>query len=162
MHRILHLGRRFFEFARARPLTPAEQAETAALLRPEEATAFWAQAPQDQRHAFTASRRARSMAPNRGDLERAALLHDVGKRHAPLRITGRILASLCELAGLSVPGRLGRYLDHCAVGGDDLAALGAEPLVVDFARHHHGARPVGITEGDWRVLLAADGEEKAL
>jgi hypothetical protein len=161
MQRLLHLVRRFFEVARARPLAPAEQAEVAALLRAEEAEVFWAQARPDQRHAFAATLQVRSMIPDRTDLERAALLHDVGKRHAPLRITGRVLASLCELARLPGPGRLGRYLDHCAAGADDLARLEAEPLVVAFARHHHGSRPGDISEDDWRVLLAADGEQKA-
>ena len=33
---------------------------------------------------------------------------------------------------------------------------GAEEIVVEFARHHHGRRPATIREDDWDVLQSAD------
>lgn len=161
MGRILHLARRFFQVAGATPLSPAEQTIAARLLTPADAPLFWAQATADQRHALSAARLVVAARPGRGDLARAALLHDVGKRHAPLGLIGRTIASLLELTRLPAPGRLGRYLDHCNTGAADLERGGAEPIVVAFARHHHGTRPAGIGEADWRALLAADGEGKA-
>ncbi len=153
-----HLIVRFFGVVRARPLRPAEQAEVAALLQPSERRAFWDQPAADQRHALASARRVSAAAPHRRDLARAALLHDVGKRHSRLGPLGRSAASLFALAGRPAPGRFGSYLDHGAVGADELAAAGAEPLVVAFARSHHLARPPAIAAADWAVLQAADAE----
>jgi putative nucleotidyltransferase with HDIG domain len=154
--RLGHLVRRFFAVLRARPLSPAEQAEAAALLRRAEGGPFWAQPVADQRHALEAARIVAGLAPGRRDLARAALLHDIGKRHARLGIVGRSLASGLELVGLPAPGRLGRYLAHGPEGAAELEALGAEPIVVAFARHHHGEPPAGIDRSDWAALAASD------
>jgi hypothetical protein len=48
------------------------------------------------------------------------------------------------------------YLEHGQAGALELDILGAEPIVVDFARHHHGGRPDSISEDDWTLLQAAD------
>jgi hypothetical protein len=95
-------------------------------------------------------------APSRPDLVRAAMLHDVGKRHARLGIPGRVLASLFRQLRLKGFGRIGRYLDHPAIGGAELEAVGSERLVVDFAVHHHRTRPGSIDPDDWALLVAAD------
>ncbi len=153
-----HLAARFFSVVRARPLGPREQAEAASLLRPGERRLFWDQPVADQRHALASARRALREAPGRRDLARAALLHDVGKRHARLGAIGRSLASAAALAGLPRRGRVAAYLDHGAVGAEELAAAGAEPIVVEFARWHHAARPAGFAEGEWALLQRADAE----
>jgi hypothetical protein len=80
----------------------------------------------------------------------------VGKGAARLGITGRVLASGLSLLHLPTPGRLGVYVAHGTRGADELAALGAEPLVVTYARHHHTARPPTVPPEDWDVLRAAD------
>jgi hypothetical protein len=154
--RLGHLARRFFAVLRARPLDPSEQAEVAALLRTEETALFWGQSVPDQRHGLESARAAAALRPERSDLIRAALLHDVGKQHARLGIMARSLASGLDLVGLPAGGRLRQYLEHGPRGGADLAAAGAEPLVVEFARTHHGERPEGITAGDWDVLISSD------
>lgn len=154
--RLTHLVRRFFEVLGARPLSPAEQAEVSGWLRPVEIGMFWAQPVADQRHALEAARTVERLAPGRRDLARAALLHDVGKRHSRLGVFGRSLASGLELLGLPVRGRPARYLDHGPEGADELEALGAEPIVVAFARHHHGTPPAGADPSDWAVLAASD------
>jgi putative nucleotidyltransferase with HDIG domain len=154
--RLAHLVRRFFGVLGAAPLSPAEQAEAAALLRPAETGPFWGQPVADQRHALEAARIVAGLAPGRRDLARAALLHDVGKRHSRLGILGRSLASGLELVHLPSPGRLGRYLDHGPEGAAELEALGAEPIVVAFAGHHHGEPPPGVDPSDWAVLAASD------
>jgi hypothetical protein len=48
------------------------------------------------------------------------------------------------------------YLEHGRAGALELDILGTEPIVVDFARHHHGPRPDSISEGDWTLLQASD------
>lgn len=153
---MLHLVRRFFYVLRARPLRPREQAEVAALLNDGERDLFWEQPVADMRHALVSARHVLRIVPGRRDLARAALLHDVGKRHAGLGVIGRSVASAGAIVGF-VPGkRLGAYLDHGELGAADLAAAGAEQLVVDFTRHHHGARPGSIGADEWDLLQAAD------
>ncbi len=118
MGHLVHLARRFFGAMGPRRLTPAEQAEAAALLRPGEVRLFWGQPPGDQRHAFASARAVLARAPGRPDLARAALLHDVGKAAARLGVPGRVLATSLSLLRLPAPGRLGDYLAHPARGAD--------------------------------------------
>lgn len=117
-----------------------------------EQEAFFAQSRADQRHGYEAARRVGELR----QLVRAALLHDIGKRHAGLGLIGRVLVSAA--AKLSLPlGRRGLlYLDHGELAAAELTALGAEPLVVEFARDHHGERPATIPPQDWTMLVRAD------
>lgn len=154
--RVRHLVRRFLEVLRAESLTPDEQTEVAALLRPEERPLFWRQPVADQRHGLESARSVALRLPGRTDAARAALLHDVGKRHARLGVIGRSLASLLELLHLPAPGRLGSYLDHGRLGAEELRAAGAEELVVAFTRAHHGRRPSSIDPVVWEALVEAD------
>ncbi|MCJ7725091.1 MAG: HDIG domain-containing protein [Acidimicrobiia bacterium] len=158
MRRIIHLGRRFFESIRSRPLDPREQDRVSGWLREGESRLFWRQQEIDQRHALGCADLIASRNPERLDLIRAALLHDVGKRHARLGVIGRVLASVLWLLHLGAPGRLGLFLDHGALGARELASLGAEPIVTAFAAGHHGSCPAGLSEDDWAVLREADGE----
>jgi len=151
-----HLARRFFGVLAARPLRPAEQAAVARLLRPGEAGLFWAQQGADQRHGLDCALALLAAAPLRHDLARAALLHDVGKRHAGLGAVGRTLAALAGALHLPAGERAAAYLGHAASGAADLEAAGCEPLVVGFARSHHGPRPDAIPSADWEALCRAD------
>jgi putative nucleotidyltransferase with HDIG domain len=109
----------------------------------------------DQRHGLDS---ARLVVEGGGsdEVAIAALFHDIGKRHARLGVLGRTTATLLDRLGLPTRGRLGVYLDHEELGAAELADLGFGPLVVDFARHHHGARPTTICQTDWDLLVAAD------
>ena len=159
MHRVRHLATRFFEVLGARPLSPAEQSTVDRWLEPAERPLFWGQPPEDQRHAFDAAIAVEATATGRTDLVRAALLHDVGKRHSALGVTGRVFASLLRLARMPARGRIAAYLDHGALGAEELQQAGSEPIVVLFARHHHRAKaPAGADTADWAVLRRADGE----
>jgi hypothetical protein len=110
----------------------------------------------DQRHGLESALAVADSEPGRRDLMKAALLHDIGKRHARLRVPGRVVASLLEIGGLPAPGRLGTYLDHGAIGAAELESAGSGALVVDFARCHHDSRPPTIDRADWALLIAAD------
>ena len=151
-----HLVRRFFGVLGAVRLSPAEQAEASRLLEPPERDLFWGQRPADQRHGLECARAVLGRCPGRPDLARAALLHDIGKRHAGLGVAGRTTAATLGVLHLPVKGRFAAYLGHGPAGAADLEAAGAEAVVVGFARHHHGSRPDHIPAADWEELCRAD------
>ncbi len=144
----------------ARSLTPREQTWVADHLAPGEARLFWAQAKADQRHAHDVARWVAGRPDAGHGLIRAALLHDVGKRHTRLGVIGRSLATIAHLLGLPLAGRLRRYMEHGPLGAADLADLGVEPAVEAFARFHHQAPPArlpdDLTAADWAILVDAD------
>jgi len=153
-----HLVRRFFGSLRARRPVPEDQLVVAGLLTPAEAALFWAQPVADQSHGVASFRAVIRDQPSRRDLGRAALLHDVGKRHAGLGTMGRSIASALAFAHIAVSGRYAAYLDHGSLGAADLRHAGSDPLSIGFAADHHGARPDRIDPDDWAILVAADGE----
>ena len=158
MGRLLHLARRFFQSLKTRPLNPTEQLRVSGWLRDCEAALFWRQQQIDQRHALTCAGVIADRQPLRTDLIRAALLHDIGKRHSTLGVSGRVIASSLDLMRLPTPGRLGRYLNHGQLGAADLTLLDVEPIVIAFATGHHGTCPPGIDPDDWSLLQEADGK----
>ena len=154
---LIHVVARLADVVLSRRLTPLEQAEVAPYLRfSMERDMFWGQPRADQRHGLEAARFVAAGCPGRHELIRAALLHDTGKRHARLGPVGRSWAVLRRAAGLAPTPRIASYLDHGKLGAYELAAAGAEPLVVAYTRHHHGERPDGIRSEDWDVLQDAD------
>jgi len=155
-----HLTGRFFDVLFSRPLTGREISAVARWLRPDEADLFFAQADADQRHGYHAALVVVAAGGEDATVVRAALLHDVGKRHSRLGVIGRSLASV--LIGLRVPltSRMRAYRDHGEIGASELAAVGCEDLVVDFAREHHGARPPSIDRETWELLQRADQPPK--
>lgn len=157
--RPLHLVARLLDVMSSRRLSPLEQAEVARYLHSSaERSLFWDQPRADQRHGLASARSVLSARPDRSDLVRAALLHDIGKRHSRLGPIGRTWAVVC--GALNRPSkRATAYLGHADLGGDELARAGAEPLVVAYAHHHHGSRPAEISPEDWVVLQAADRAE---
>lgn len=154
-----HLTSRFFEVASARPLGPEEAEETRSWLSPGQAWLFFSQASADQRHGYQSAQVARD-----GGLDhvgvKAALLHDIGKRHARLGVFGRTFASLAIKARLPLTRRWRLYRDHGRIASGELEAVGSEQIVVDFAHHHHGSRPLSIPEGVWELLQEADQPAK--
>ena len=151
-----HLTGRFFRVAVADGLNGDERAAVDRLLHPGEEALFDGQPGIDQRHGFEAMQRVRASHPDRVDLQRTALLHDVGKRHARLGVMGRVLATLVAKAHLPSRGRFRVYLDHGPIAAAELQQLGAETIVVEFTRHHHHGRPPQVSGPDWAVLQAAD------
>jgi hypothetical protein len=148
----VHLLRRFFGFLTAKPLSPADQQHVAGLLHPRLARAFFAQRPEDQRHAFEVQARVRASA----QCTEAALLHDIGKTESGLGAVSRSLATLCRGIGLSTNGRWKSYLDHGMLGADMLVRLEADDLAVAFTRFHPGSPPSHIERTIWQQLEDAD------
>ena len=157
IHRLGHLAARYTDAVLSRRLTPAEQAEAAGYLRSDaERGMFWGQSRADRRHGLAAARSIAVARPDRPDLIRAALLHDVGKRHARLGAAGRVWAVVRSGLGFPPSERGAVYLDHGRRAAEELAAGGTEPLVVAYALHHHGRRPSEIASEDWKMLQEAD------
>ncbi len=120
------------------------------------AALFFEQGAADQAHGLESARSVELRAPSRRDLQAAALLHDIGKRHAHLGPIGRSLATLAEALRLPRTPRMRTYLDHGPGAVAELEEAGADRVVVAFARHHHSGRPGEIAAEDWELLLAAD------
>ena len=157
-----HLVARTRASLRAKPLGPREESEVAALLEEPLAALFWQQPVVDQRHALEAARVVLEYMPGNTGAARAALLHDVGKRHARLGVGGRIVATMLAMLRLPTRGRLAVYLDHARLGAEDLAGAGASELTVAYARFQDHDRPAEIGPAVWRVLKSADGESHRL
>jgi len=155
----LHLMRRTWGSMRAAPLTPREEAEVAGLLDDPLASLFWEQPTIDQRHGIDAAHFVLESRPGHQELARAALLHDVGKRHAGLGIVGRIAATLLALLHLPARGRFRTYLDHADQSAVELESAGAGQVVVDYARQQDGSRPESLSPAEWALLKEADGEK---
>jgi hypothetical protein len=52
------------------------------------------------------------------------------------------------------------YRDHGETAASELESLGCEGVIVDFARHHHGERPLDIPNATWNLLQLADQPPK--
>jgi putative nucleotidyltransferase with HDIG domain len=155
-----HLIRRFFDVLLARPLDEAERAAVDGWLDSSQSEVFFSQPASDQRHGYHAALVVLSAAHADVSTVRAALLHDVGKRHSHLGVVGRSVVSVLIRVGLPLRERGRLYRDHGEVAARELSELGCEPLVVDFARHHHGERPPGIPPPTWELLQLADEPPK--
>jgi putative nucleotidyltransferase with HDIG domain len=155
-----HLTRRFFEVLTAQPLTVAESDWVEERLRPDEAACFFSQPRPDQRHGRSAALVVTEAGVTDPVMIRAALLHDIGKRHSGLGVIGRSLASIAIRLHLPLIRRFRLYRDHGELGAAELTRAGCEPLIVDFARHHHASRPGSIAQDAWDLLLKADQPAK--
>lgn len=155
-----HLARRFFDVLMAHPLDRAETAEVASWLDRGEAKVFFSQSDPDQRHGYHAAQVVLASGTRSVPVIKAALLHDVGKRHARLGVVARSLVSVLIGLRLPLPSRGRQYRDHGEAAARELDEIGCEALVVEFARHHHGERPAGIPQATWDLLQLADEPPK--
>lgn len=131
-------------------------------LTPELAALFFAQPKADRRHGYEAALIVVAHGSDDSDALVAALVHDVGKRHARLGVFARSAASIFIMLGLPLGTRMTAYRDHGLVGAHELGGAGAPALAVDFALHHQGDRPPSIAPSTWDLLVAADQPPKAL
>jgi hypothetical protein len=157
-----HLFSRFWDVATAQRLSASERAAVEAWLTPETAQLFFAQDHPDQRHGYHAALSVVASGVHDRDVIMAALLHDVGKRHARLGIVGRSVASILILGRLPLSTRMEAYRNHGLVAAHELGELSVPSLVIDFALHHHRQRPPTIAPDVWDILVEADQAPKAV
>jgi len=155
-----HLLARFFDVLTARGLSARERVQVSHWLEPVLAAVFFSQPRADQRHGHHAATVVAASGRADSDALVAALVHDVGKRHARLGVVGRSIASIMIITRLPLGRRFRSYRDHGALAARELGRLGAPTLAVDFALHHHGRRPATIDEATWDLLVAADRAPK--
>jgi hypothetical protein len=155
-----HLSSRFFDVLLSRDLDAAERATVETWLTADLADVFFSQPGADQRHGYEAGLYVIA-AGGEPDVVVAAAMHDVGKRVARLGIVGRVIASLFIMAGLPLTRRMRFYRDHGMTAAAELATLGAPPLAIDFALHHHSERPPSISSATWDLLVLADQPKTA-
>ncbi|HEX9864469.1 MAG TPA: HDIG domain-containing protein [Acidimicrobiia bacterium] len=155
-----HLAGRFFDVLSSKPLSAAETAAVRGWLTPAEAGVFFSQPTADQRHGYHAA----TIVDDAGERDlavlRAALLHDIGKRHARLGVIGRTFASLLIRFRLPLTAKARLYRGHGELAAEELEQMGCETLVIEFARHHHGARPDVVPPATWDLLQLADEPPK--
>lgn len=155
-----HLVTRFFDYLAARPPTEAETNLIASRLTPSQFELFAQQDMRDRAHALHAASVVLASGTEDPDVLRAAILHDVGKRHAALGVIGRTIASVLIKLRLPMSRRMRLYRDHGEAGARDLEAAGSSQLVVDFTRSHHDRRPETIPADVWELLQLADQPAK--
>lgn len=151
-----HLAGRWWEGVRAIPLDRSESRWVKRRLIGPEWAAFRQQSASDQRHGYSAARKVEIALGTCPDAVRAALLHDIGKRHARLGLAARVLVSVAIRIRAPLWARARAYRDHGPIGARELSGWDAEPLVVEFARTHHGTRPSSIDPEVWQVLCESD------
>lgn len=124
-----------------------------------EAAIFFDQPMVDQRHGLESARVARSLG---GDYRasRAALLHDVGKRHSGLGVWGRSVASILLKLRLPMSRRMRLYHDHGPTGAFELERLMGDCLETRFTRTHHSNRSPEIDPATWQLLQRADHQRR--
>ena len=155
---MIHQIRRFFDTVTACPLLAEETQRVAAWLDDPTIMALFLDQPvTDQRHSLVCGDYVAAIT-DRPEMIQAAILHDVGKRHAEFGWLRRSLAGLFDFLRVDASRAIRLYNTHGPIGADELSERGAHPLVVEFARAHHSARPDAITDADWSLLLAADNE----
>lgn len=153
-----HLTKRFF--GSLRPGGPGADAEAwvGGVLNPDQLELWRRMSGPDRRHAYAVARRVERALGHEATppILAAALLHDVGKVDSGLGTYGRVIATLsATLAGREnaelwrtrsgLTRKVGLYLLHPDLGGDQLALAGSDPLTIAWARQHH------LPEEAWTV-----------
>lgn len=143
--RLARVRHRTGQFARAcLDRKPVTESDLEGLLSPPERELFWRLAPSDQRHSLAVMRYLRRLSDDRV-LLRAALVHDVGKASAPLRLWQRVAHVLVRawapgiaawLAASDDGWRRGFYVlaHHEHLGAEMLGQIGAEPDILRLVR----------------------------
>jgi hypothetical protein len=145
-----HLARRFV--GSLRPGGPSAASETWAReqLLPSEVELWRRMSGADRRHAIAVAHEVQRALGHEATrpVMAAALLHDVGKTDSRLHVYGRVVATMCGMMvsrdtakewtkSSGFTRRVGLYLLHPELGGDQLAMAGSDPLTETWAREHH-------------------------
>jgi hypothetical protein len=168
MSRPRHLAGRFFGSLSTKALAAGDEAWVRLALTAEELPVWLRLGPADRAESVAVGHAVVSELGPDGDPRwvAAALLHDVGKADArlgPVRRAGATVIAAVASHGRARTwsNRVGIYVNHDELGAERLAAAGARPETVAWARAHH--RPdqwprTGIPPEICALLARADGE----
>ncbi len=138
----------FWQIVRAKPLTTAALAEVTAVLTPNEQQLFRRLSANDQWHSVRVLRLVQAAGGKEPALQKAALLHDVGKTEVRLTLVDRMVI---VLGGVLWPGKVADWgndaargwrrpfvvkAQHPAWGAEMAAAVGCDALTVSLIRRH--------------------------
>jgi len=147
----LYRARQFWSAWRAQTLTEEELAPAHLILTTAQMELFSRLQPSEQIHALRVLQTIHTQGENDSDLQTAALLHDVGKTRAPLKIWERVAIVLgkgffpkrSKIWGAGQPQGWKRCFvvaeQHAAWGAEMASEAGTSPLAVSLIRRHQYA-----------------------
>jgi hypothetical protein len=166
-------GHRVAQFLRAAFARPAAAESTLVEqhLPPPLRPAFARLSRAEQAHAIATLRTLLRQGETDADLRAAALVHDLGKSRAPLRLLERVLIVLAQSF---LPGQAARWgqgepsgwrrpfvvaARHAAWGETLVLEAGGSPRLAEIVRRHHDPLPAAGTPVDrlLKALQSADG-----
>ena len=144
----IYRTRQFWLAWRAQSLTVEELAPAFSVLTSEQMQLFTSLQPSEQIHALRVLHTIQQQGEGNPDLHTAALLHDIGKVRAPLRLWERVLIVLGsslfpERAKIWGRGQSQGWMrpfviaeQHPTWGGEMAVEVGTTPLAVSLIRRH--------------------------
>ena len=170
--RAIYRARQFWMAWRAQSLTEEELAPAYSVLTAEQMQLFTRMQPSEQIHALHVLQTVQQQGETDPDLQTAALLHDIGKARAPLRLWERVLIVLgrklfperAKTWGYSqLQGWMRAFViaeQHPAWGGQMASEVGCSSLAVSLIRRHQSpgeSEPVSPREDHLlKILQNAD------
>ena len=164
--------RQFWLAWRAEPLTEEALAPARSILSAKQMQLFTRLQPSEQIHALRVLETVQQWGETDTDLQTAALLHDIGKARAPLKLWERVVIVLGKALfrervkqwGRGQPQGLLRPFviaeQHPVWGGEMALEVGASPLAVSLIRRHQSPddfQPINDQENHLlQILQKAD------
>lgn len=148
----IYRARQFWLAWRAQSLTPEELALACSVLTTEQMQLFTRLQPSEQIHALRVLQTVQQHGETDPDLQTAALLHDIGKARAPLKLWERVVIVLgkkffperAQTWGQGQPQGLLRPFviaeQHPAWGGEMASEVGTSPLAISLIRRHQSPK----------------------
>jgi len=169
---MLYRIRQFWLAWRAEPLTEEELAPARSILTAEQMKLFRQLQPSEQIHALNVLQTIQAQGETVPDLQVAALLHDIGKARAPLKIWERVVIVLGKEL---FPNRIQSWGEgqpqgwkrpfviaeqHPTWGAEMATQAGTPPLAVSLIERHQSSEPVSPSSQKedqlLHILQAAD------